>query len=412
MNECTDSNLALVVNLYRMAGLPSIERKTFSARVLADQQICDLIESCRQIPSQHGQFREIIVDGKELPEHSTLQTGADVEFTWVLASNASVPFFASYEDLLNRQKSIFKGNGLRLYYIADEDILSSEQPEHIKVKSLESITSLIKLLSKIAHYHDEKERSDIYKLVFVLTGSDNDSYKPLILSTSFLASDLDCGDLRLSALEDMVEEEESEHSHAGEKLSMFRVSLSEILAQNPEGKNPFSHLLSNWSELLISYKRSFDIYISGFAFNKVRTELAKSEVDLANSLSKVISGITGKLFSIPISFAALLTMQKLDSVIENLVFVFGSLVFSLIVSGLSRNQLLLRKSIVVGADLTYKSYRDKKDSYPEDLRACLSEAEKTFKSQANLLLFALWGARLLAWSVTFIATYVFVFKFS
>ena len=124
-----------------------------------------------------------------------------------------------------------------------------------------------------------------------------------------------------------------------------------------------------------------------------------------------MNDITGKLFGIPISLVALISMLKLESILENLVLVFGTLLFSLIVSGLVKNQLLLRKSINIGADLTFSTYKVEKASYPSDLKSCLKNSEKTFKAQSRFLLLGLWSARVIAWLITFIAVYIFIEKF-
>lgn len=124
-----------------------------------------------------------------------------------------------------------------------------------------------------------------------------------------------------------------------------------------------------------------------------------------------MNDITGKLFGIPISLVALISMLKLESILENLVLVFGTLLFSLIVSGLVKNQLLLRKSINIGADLTFSTYKVEKASYPIDLKNCLACAEKTFQAQSRFLLLGLWSARVIVWLVTFIAVYIFTEKF-
>lgn len=402
--------LEKVVSLYRLIGCPRVENGTFTAEIEVTSELKCAMSNCDELSISYGEFDELLKNNSvDISSPSEISEGDTIKLKWKIATNGSVLFFNSYADLLENHKSVFRGENLDQFYIAQDNVLSTEDGENSRLATLTSVVNLISLLSKIAHYHDEKTKEDVFRLVFILT--EKDTHKPYVLKTLFQEIDLSIGAIGLSTLNELVEAQDKNYAHSSEKLGIFRFALANVISQCPPSDNEFSYLLKHWSELLTEYKASFDIYISGFSFNKVRTELAKAEIELASSLSKVMNDITGKLFGIPISLVALISMLKLESILENLVLVFGTLLFSLIVSGLVKNQLLLRKSINIGADLTFSTYKVEKASYPSDLKSCLKNSEKTFKAQSRFLLLGLWSARVIAWLITFIAVYIFIEKF-
>ena len=402
--------LEKVVSLYRLIGCPRVENGTFTAEIEVTPELKCAMSNCDELSISYGEFDELLKNNSfDISSPSEISEGDTIKLKWKIATNGSVLFFNSYADLLENHKSVFRGENLDQFYIAQDNVLSTEGGENSRLATLTSVVNLISLLSKIAHYHDEKTKEDVFRLVFILT--EKDTHKPYVLKTLFQEIDLSIGAIDLSTLNELVEAQDENYAHSSEKLGIFRFALANVISQCPPSDNEFSYLLKHWRELLTEYKASFDIYISGFSFNKVRTELAKAEIELASSLSKVMNDITGKLFGIPISLVALISMLKLESILENLVLVFGTLLFSLIVSGLVKNQLLLRKSINIGADLTFSTYKVEKASYPSDLKSCLKNSEKTFKAQSRFLLLGLWSARVIVWLITFISVYIFIEKF-
>ncbi|MGR7921574.1 hypothetical protein ACU6RQ_10755 [Zobellella denitrificans] len=407
-----ETALKAVVSLYRTAGRPEVlENNRFEADIVANEQIINAITTCEKLDNPFGRFEELLVDNSEYIDGQDILNGQQLQLCWALSTSGELPFYRSFEHLINTRKTLFKGEMPETYYIANEDLLVDQNHSVEKSLRLKSICQLIKYLSQIAHYHDEKSHADTFRLVFVINDTSKNGYHPVVLETKYTESELDGSELNLATLKEIVVAESNAESHAQEKTSMFRLCLAEMVESTPNEKNTFSHILDNWEELLKRYKQSFDIYLSGFSFNKVRNELAKAEVEVANSLSKVLSDITGKLFSIPVSFAALLTMKKLESIEENVLFVIGTLIVSLIISGLVRSQLLLKRNIDSSSKMIFSQLNQKKEEYPEELQKCLEDAKYTISKQSRLLGITLHGARIVGWSISFTAILLFVIKF-
>ncbi|RPH23276.1 MAG: hypothetical protein CBB67_000900 [Alteromonadaceae bacterium TMED7] len=408
-----ESALWSIVSLYRSSGKPPIGASNrIEVELNATESLIEAIEECRLLNSSLGRFEDLLVDDSEIDNNEKIRVGQRVQFCWALSTGGDLHFFKSYGHLLSNRKTLLKGDLPDIYYIADVDLMVEPSLSEPKSDRLRSICDLIKLLSEIAHYHDEKSQADTYQLVFVVNDSSKSGYHPVVLETRFDESDLNGNALNLGALSDIVSAEQNAESHAQEKASMFRLCLAETIEGISNENNVFKYILNNWDELLRKYKQSFDIYISGFSFSKVRSELAEAEVEIANSLSKVLSDVTGKLFSIPISFAALLTMNKLDSVGESVLFVMGTLLVSLIISGLVRSQLLLKSNIDASRAMVFNQFEQKREDYPPDLKNCLDEAQNTIGKQSALLGFTLHGARVLGWLVSICALYIFWMRFS
>ncbi len=401
-----------IVNLYRLIGKPKISTDNrFEAIITSDNEIACAINFCIELPAKFGRFEELLVNGDELRDGQKIIVGQKLSISWALPTSGTPPIYKSFEELLSLRKTIFKGESIECFYVADEDLLVDSSSDDSKANILNQICELISLLSKVAHYHDEKSRADTFRLVYVTNINSENGFHPVLLETKFDKNDLEIEPIDLTALKEIIHASEFSQSHSEEKLSMFRLCLAEMIELTPSNCNTFSFLLGNWSELIQSYKKSFDVYLSGFSFSKVRNELAKSEVEIANSLSKVLGDVTGKLFSIPISFAALLTMSKLKTIEENLMFVIGTILVSLIISGLTRTQLLLKKNIDAGGKLIFSQFEQNGADYPNDLKTCLSDARTTISKQSRLLGTALHGARVVGWLISIIAVAIFVQKF-
>ncbi|MEQ5808918.1 hypothetical protein J3369_16050 [Alteromonas sp. NFXS44] len=405
--------LRSIVSLYRSSGKPAITNNNrIEADLNATEGLVKAIQECRSLNSSYGRFEELLVDDNEIDDDEKISVGQRVQFCWALSTGGFLHFFKSFSQLLGNRKTLFKGDIPETYYISEEDLLVEPHFSEPKTDKLRSICKLIKLLSEIAHYHDEKSQADTYQLVFVINDSSKSGYHPVVLETRFDKSDLEGTELNLRTLMDIVSAEKNSESHAQEKASMFRLCLAETIEGMPNEGNAFQYILKNWDDLLKKYKQSFDIYISGFSFSKLRSELAKAEVEIANSLSKVLSDVTGKLFSIPISFAALLTMNKLDSIGESVLFVMGTLLVSLIISGLVRSQLLLKSNIDASRRMIFNQFDQKREDYPQDLKDCLDQAKSTIRKQSNLLGLTLHGARVIGWFVSICALFIFWMRFS
>ncbi|AVJ56740.1 hypothetical protein C5610_10865 [Idiomarina sp. OT37-5b] len=404
--------LSSIVSLYRASGRPHIgDNNRIEAELSATEQLISAIQKCQSLDNTFGRFEELLVDDLELGDNQQIAPGQQVQFRWALSTGGVLPFYNSFSQLLTNRKTLFKGDIPETYYISQDDLLVEPNHKGPKSTRLASICKLISLLSEIAHYHDEKTHAETYQLVFVINDTSKNGYHPVVLETRFEEDDLDGEELDLRTLSVIVDSEKSAESHAQEKASMFRLCLAETIEATPKEINTFKYVLNTWEELLRKYKQNFDIYISGFSFSKLRNELAKAEVEIANSLSRVLSDVTGKLFSIPISFAALLTMKKLDSVGEGALFVSGALLVSLIISGLVRNQLLLKNNIDASQRMVFNQFEQKREDYPQDLKNCLDEAKMTIDKQSKLLGLTLHGARAVGWSISITATYIFWMKF-
>lgn len=353
--------LSSIVSLYRASGRPPIgANNRIEAKLNATEELITTIRECQYLDNTFGRFEELLVDDLELEDNQQILPGQQIEFRWALATSGTLPFYNSFSQLLTNRKTLFKGDIPETYYIAQDDLLV--EPNHRESRSvrLANICTLIRLLSEIAHYHDEKGQADTYQLVFVINNTSKNGYHPTVLETRFDESDLAGGELDLRTLGDIVHAERKSESHAQEKTSMFRLCLAETIESTPKDSSAFKYVLNDWDNLLKKYKQNFDTYISGFSFSKLRNELANAEVEIANSLSKVLSDVTSKLFSIPISFAALLTMNRLDSVAENVLFVLGTVLVSFIISGLVRSQLLLKESIDASQKMVFDQFEYKR----------------------------------------------------
>ncbi|HEI6849661.1 TPA: hypothetical protein SJ558_000594 [Yersinia enterocolitica] len=264
---------------------------------------------------------------------------------------------------------------------------------------------MIKSLSGIAHYHDTKSELDNYRLVFV-KNSDSKSTS-IVLETSFDDKMILNNLIDDTILKEFTTNDHSHIPHYGEKLGTFRNTLVEFITDNGF---TFSELIEQWSLFLKLFENNLSTYMSGFSFHKARNEVAKAESEMADKLSKIISDISLKILSIPISFIAALGMLKMNGILELVISFVGLLITSTLVILMVMNQEKQFIRICHSKELMFKPIQSKANTYPEDLAQEISSVVQAFDENQKLTQFTLLAFKVLSGLPTFIALIILIVK--
>ncbi len=382
---------------YRLLGRPILTTGNsfyFEASCF-DPEINNAIESL--VISKTGRFDELLIDEVDIDPSvvDVHKVWSVIEITFVLDTSGIVPIFKNFDQLMARSKSFVRAQLPQVFYLLEEDVLSSEEPIDQRVKTLQALCRLIVYLADLAHFHDEKESSDEYKLVFV--AEDTAKGERAITLYPYLDREL----LNFKVGTDLVDSLQisnlDESPHLLKERSIFRATLIEYLSVHLGGKERFRVLIATWAQFLSLYGNNLSTYLSGFSFHKAKQEVATAQLTVADQMSKVVSDISGKILSVPVSLAAVILISKADNVLESSILVVGILMTSALLAETLSAQKLQYGRIKHSRVILFASHQQKINQYPVDLRDYIAESVGALVANETKLKRSLWVLRCLSW---------------
>ncbi|TVT81117.1 hypothetical protein [Pseudomonas sp. H3(2019)] len=391
-----------VVALYRAAGKPLIEGVRFKGEITSTS--CEYLNSLRNEDHEFGRFEELTLDNTEILPSEELPAHWDVaKFTWILASNSNCKF---YSDLTELTSSTGKGYLPEHYYILALDHADTD-PITTEIQQITTICTLIKSLSVIADYHDEKNDSNCFNLIFTQYEGDTSS-KTTAIKTRISSQGL--RSINISLATSLAQEDESSDIHHQSKIYTFKSSIVEFCdLTKPEDR--FEKLITEWDVFLKLYNNNLSTYLSGFSFHKAKKEVASAQISIAEQLSKITSETTTRVLSIPISFAAIIGLLNLKSLPEALLIFAGLLILSFITTAAISNQNKQLSRLIASRKITFTAFQGKASSYPDDLNTDITEAKTALEANERYLIKTLLWYRALGWLPTLIAIITIVINF-
>jgi len=390
--------LTPIVELFRKANMPPINDGVFSSTLVLDDDLIRLINSI--IKLYPDQFDEILIDGVEVTTGVIPQRqGEYIEFSLRLRTGTDNKFYPSLAGLIAGAPKISRGEIPSEFYLIEEDYFSGTEAPFPKLDKLFVVCKLIKGLSDLAHYHDEKTNSGQYRLIFI---QPEDSTQPAVKAVEIdttINVDMLGGNIPdITLVESLQADNPKTDPHYSSKVGVFRVSLAEFLQKCPLGQPAFSFLVFEWENFINVFNKNLNTYLSGFAFHKAKKEVAEAELKIADEFSKVIIDITGKLLGIPISLAAAIAITKSTSILESLTIVIGLGLATLIFSGTVGNQQRQFQRICHAKNVVFNALEGKQEIYPDELKSAIAEMKTGLDKNENKLRWLLMLFRCLSWA--------------
>lgn len=368
-----------------------------------------ILEACTQFAS----LEKIVIDGKildsEFFQEQMPPAPKKIEYALAIHASSISTFHANADEFLNAGSGLSRGVLPSEYYIVENDCYSEDYPAHEIVCSIQTACSAINLLAKIAHYHDGKSDTGCLQLVFICPGENKlPTYVLHTKITSLVL--LSFNSFNLELLESLASSDGSTDPHLATRKGVFYSTLSEFLSGVSEADDHFVYLISNWNSFSEIYQKNLNTYFSGFAFHKAKQEVARTELELASQLSKVVGDITGKMLAVPLSFAAIIAVSKSDLFLEKLAILLGLVVTSLIVSAVISNQRRHLLRISHGKSIAFKAIDGNKGTYPAELILDIEKMKSGLNSDQCQLGKTLCFLKIIAWIPTILAIFVIIFQ--
>lgn len=380
-------SLEAIVALYRACGRPLLDDAFFSGA--ADfNRVRALV--CKVKNDNKARFDELEVDGIDVLNESFPELGKKIKFRLRLPTGSSSTFHLNLAALLAIEPRVSRGEEPTDYYLVDEDYYCGETERPESVKALGRVCRLICGLSKLAPYHDKKPSSGHLRLVFIQPTQER-GVKPVELETTVTMAVVNAAmDLEPRLVEELSESSAANDPHYTAKVGVFGTSLAAFVGSRPAG-SAFEYLVTHWKEFVAEYQRDLSTYLSGFAFHKAKTEVAEAELKIAGEFSKVLSDITGKLLSIPLTIAAISAIPRADTFFERSLLLLGIIVASFTISRTVANQKRQFNRIKNAKELVLGAIQGKRESYPKELAEIINKMgeslERDEKGLQNSLTF-------------------------
>ncbi|WP_110654442.1 hypothetical protein [Salinicola halimionae] len=128
--------------------------------------------------------------------------------------------------------------------------------------------------------------------------------------------------------------------HKANKIEMFRSILGEMYKD--EKTVSFSDVLRDFNILVIKLQRSYDLFVSEFSYDKIKSQIEKDKLDFTSRLNRVLSDIQNQLLAVPVAMflvgSQLVQPERPVLTLNNSAIWLGSVIFVLFLEFLLRNQ--------------------------------------------------------------------------
>ncbi|OBU37939.1 hypothetical protein [Photobacterium phosphoreum] len=397
------------VQLYRLSGKPQLSKSNeFIGEFFASEETVTALKKLTE-SNVYGSLKTLEIDSTLCRPNQisgaldNLQVHQKIKVVIRCPKGEAIRFFKDFDDLLSLPM-VSTGELPEAFYIINKDIFyPSDSPDSIT--SLKNLTELITSLKSLAHYHDSKVGHDRLKLVFI--ANNDGKNKPVVLdirlNESLLTNELN----NLSIVKNLTDGSGINDIHHQAKLGIFVSSICEFI-NGLEPTLAFSKIASEWTDFSELFQNNLSVYLCGFAFNQAKKDIAETEIKIAEQLSKITSDLTGKLFSIPLSFTALIAMFNKDTTwITNLILCIGLLITSIIIVGVIVNQSGQLTSVIKSKELFDKALEGEKNLYPKELDDYIKDMNLRLDNNIKLAKNWLVIFRVLAWFPILIATVIY-----
>lgn len=164
-----------------------------------------------------------------------------------------------------------------------------------------------------------------------------------------------------------------EHLKTG-RLDSFKRVLVRFLFDVAE-EDRFEVMVKSWPRIMQAFRADFDIYASGFNFDKAREEFERRKLDFVVKMNAASSDAMGKLIAIPVGQGLLASQMKTDAsyVIVNVSLLVASVVFFIVAALLIVAHVLTIRQ--VGLELSTESnlLRDRARPTYDQLRPMIDQ---------------------------------------
>ena len=255
------------------------------------------------------------------------------------------------------------------FYIADIDFLFSEGaqlPENIK--NYIDATQFASTLNNLADHSMLSSSKAIF-----LQG------EKLELSLVYNADDL----VPLEGLKQFIENFVKAEIHKEQKATIIKTVLIEMLKNNEINQLTLSCLIKRFSEFLERVNANYQLYVSEFSFEKIKSQVESEKFEFTLKLNTVLSSIQNQLLAVPVALILVSSQMEMTDGLsaKNFSIWIGAIIFSFFMSLLIRNQSGALSAIKVEIDSQWTNIQSKHKLVTERLKPHYEQLDDRQKSQ-------------------------------
>ncbi|MCF5092159.1 hypothetical protein GIW57_18585 [Stenotrophomonas sp. PA-6-5C] len=319
----------------RVAGADLFVKTTASAEVAA---LTEAIEG-------GGRRVTVLFAGKECVLGVTgVDSGCPIELVVPGVSKGAEVVAQNVGALIGHNMGRFQVQAPEAFYLIDEDYALGEGAVPEIVGAYLRCIEFSELLRLVAD--DFRPGAGSAGTAIILTGRKLSiplTYQQWVLDD--VPSEKALADSRCAIFED--------HLKTGRIEALKRVLVRFLF--NVSAEQRFEVLLKSWEEIVQAFLSDFDIYASGFNFDKAREEFERRKLDFVVKMNAASSDAMAKLIAIPVGQGLLASQMKTDAsyAVVNHALLTASLVFLLVAAMLIAAHVLTIRQ--VGSELKAES---------------------------------------------------------
>ena len=261
------------------------------------------------------------------------------------------------------------------YYIHELEYFHGSQTLIPEIRKYQSILEIIEFLSELSDYR--KAYSGKLELLF---------NTPSEVST--LKIDYDKKQVLSLDIEEFVDGLKLQVLDKSDADSRKRLFINELVNLVGNGENSFSSVLKNWNEIVNSYKKSFQIYLAEFSFEKIKTSSQEYFHELTDRIYSTINKFSTYILAIPLAYIFILRFFDFNGnsfAKDTFLIVAGLFYFTIIWFVLLNNLVKAFESIE--SDITkFQKRIENEDSLVEIHNNLYEQKEKVIPNQKRKVL--------------------------
>lgn len=165
-----------------------------------------------------------------------------------------------------------------------------------------------------------------------------------------------------------------------------------------------AEFFDKFDDFYYGFSFNYEIFISGFSFDKLNTEIENKKAEFSKRLHDALSSVQGKILAIPVSLVLVANQIKPaenSDTIANFSVFLGAVIFLAFMCVLMKTQYLALASIREEMEKAENRFNEYSNSIKDNFKDTFDALRKTFVRNRNIILFvhvvALVGFSLTLW---------------
>jgi hypothetical protein len=314
------------VRLYRKLNKPEIAGIYFSGAIDCDEDLYNILKDLwDKIGGKNTSGKIELTIGNNsyttqdsLPNRSTfISHNLHVEAT--IRKNSRSRFYQNEDDLIKTCAKDLDFEFPEFYYLVDSDYCHGSDNLQKRPNSLRAIDKIVIFCSELKSIANkvDSRKAPIIGTFYVVDSEHKEQVIPFDIELDILPAHKELFIPSFTILEDVIDKTFSK-AHSHEKRKILKISIYEVLKNNPIGMNHIQYLIENWITVDKNYHRHLEIFISGISFSKLKAEIEERGLKFLDDINSSLIDISMKLTALPASFGLWIYIIRADHSIEKM----------------------------------------------------------------------------------------------